>query len=93
MDSYVLQQHNDGKYPIPVTDTKMLIGNGDYGDRDGGETEMIRTMPRETEMVPVTANTRVVTETSRREDLQINANPYKPPNLVELNASPSTYRE
>jgi len=44
----------------------MLIGNGDYGDRDGGETELRRTMPREAELVPVTADTRVVTETSRR---------------------------
>jgi hypothetical protein len=44
----------------------MLIGNGDYRDRDGGETELTRTMPRETEMVPVTADTRAVTETSQR---------------------------
>jgi hypothetical protein len=44
----------------------MLIGNGDYGDRDGGETELTGKMPGEMEMVPVTANTRTVTETSKR---------------------------
>ena len=37
-------QQNDGKCSFPVTDTKMLNCNDDYGDGDGGETAVIGTV-------------------------------------------------